>query len=30
MLHNEYIFGALMEAVKHCSFGEITNVLNKV
>jgi methylmalonyl-CoA mutase len=29
-LHNENIFGALMEAVKHCSLGEITNALYEV
>jgi methylmalonyl-CoA mutase len=29
-LHNENIFGALMEAVKTCSLGEITNALYEV
>jgi len=29
-LHNENIFAALMEAVKHCSLGEITNALYEV
>jgi methylmalonyl-CoA mutase len=29
-LHNENIFGALMEAVKSCSLGEITNALYEV